>query len=52
MEALINLDAGNTELIFTLFMMGFLLILGFVAVFIFFRVWRKEKKDRGRNFFE
>jgi hypothetical protein len=46
------MDTGNTELIFTLFMMGVLLILCFVAVFVFFRVWRKEKKDRGRNFFE
>jgi len=47
-----NNDQVNTELIFTLFMMAVLLILGVVAVVIFFRVWRKEKKDGGRKFFE
>ena len=47
-----NTDQGNTELIFTLFMMTVLLALGIVAVVIFFRVWRKEKKGGGRKFFE
>ena len=42
----------NTVLIFTLFMMAVLLVLGVVAVVIFFRVWRKERKGSGRNFFE
>ena len=42
----------NTGLIFTLFMMAVLLVLCVVAVAVFFRVWRKERKGRGRNFFE
>ena len=42
-------DAG---LIFTLIMTGALLVVCVVAVVIFFRVWRKENKGRGRNFFE
>ena len=47
-----NNDQANTELVFTLFMMAVLLILGVVAVVDFFRVWRKEKKEGGRKFFE
>ena len=42
----------TAELVFTLAMMGVLLVIGVVAVVIFFRVWRKENKGRGRNFFE
>ena len=40
------------ELTFTLLVMGGLLVICVVAVVIFFRVWRKENKGRGRNFFE
>lgn len=40
------------ELTFTLMAMGGLLALAIAAVVIFFRVWRKENKGRGRNFFE
>lgn len=40
------------ELVFTLLIMGVLLVACIVAVVIFFRVWRKENKGRGRNFFE
>ncbi len=40
------------ELIFTLVIMGVLLVICVVAVVIFFRVWRRENKGRGRNFFE
>ena len=40
------------ELVFTLVIMGLLLVVCVVAVVIFFRVWRKENKGRGRNFFE
>jgi heme/copper-type cytochrome/quinol oxidase subunit 2 len=40
------------ELIFTLVIMAGLLVFCVVAVVIFFRVWRKENKGRGRNFFE
>ena len=40
------------ELVFTLVIMGVLLVICVVAVVIFFRVWRKENKGRGRNFFE
>lgn len=47
-----NNDQVNTELIFTLFMMGVLLILCVAAVVVFFRVWRKERKEGGRKFFE
>jgi hypothetical protein len=46
-------DSNETaELVFTLLMMGVLLVICIVAVVIFFRVWRKENKGRGRNFFE
>jgi uncharacterized membrane protein HdeD (DUF308 family) len=47
-----NNAQANTELVFTLFMMAVLLVLGVVAVVVFFRLWRKEHKGRGRNFFE
>ncbi|HEX7313150.1 MAG TPA: hypothetical protein VF297_04490 [Pyrinomonadaceae bacterium] len=40
------------ELTFTLIVMGGLLVICIVAVVIFFRVWRRENKGRGRNFFE
>ena len=40
------------ELTFTLVVMGVLLVICVVAVVIFFRVWRRENKGRGRNFFE
>ena len=46
------IDDSSSELIFTLFMMGVLLLVGVGAVVIFFRVWRRENKGRGRNFFE
>jgi hypothetical protein len=42
----------NAELLFTLLIMAVLLILCIVAVVVFFRIWRKEHKGRGRNFFE
>ena len=46
-------DSGDTVgLYFTLAMMGLLLVICVVAVVIFFRVWRKENKGRGRGFFE
>jgi heme/copper-type cytochrome/quinol oxidase subunit 2 len=47
-----NNSQANTELIFTLFMMGVLLVLGVAAVVVFFRLWRKERKAGGRKFFE
>lgn len=47
-----DINNSNSELIFTLFMMGVLLLVCIVAVVIFFRVWRKENKGRHRNFFE
>ena len=40
------------ELVFTLVVMGVLLVICVAAVVIFFRVWRRENKGRGRNFFE
>jgi orotate phosphoribosyltransferase len=45
-------DADNAELIFSLIMMAVLLAVAIAAVVVFFRVWRKENKGRGRNFFE
>jgi hypothetical protein len=47
-----DINNSNSELIFTLFMMGVLLFFAVAAVVIFFRVWRKENKGRRRNFFE
>jgi uncharacterized membrane protein HdeD (DUF308 family) len=46
------MDGDNAELVFTLLMMAVLLVLAIAAVVVFFRVWRKENKGRGRNFFE
>ena len=40
------------ELTFTLIIMGVLLVVCVIAVVIFFRVWRRENKGSGRNFFE
>jgi hypothetical protein len=45
-------DADNAELVFSLIMMAVLLVVAIAAVVVFFRVWRKENKGRGRNFFE
>jgi high-affinity nickel permease len=46
-------DSNETaQLVLTLVLMGVLLVICIVAVVIFFRVWRKENKGRGRNFFE
>ena len=42
----------TTGLVFSLLMMGALLAFGVVAVVVFFRVWRRENKGRGRNFFD
>ena len=47
-----NVDADNAGLLFTLVMMGVLLVVAIGAVVVFFRVWRKENKGRRRNFFE
>jgi uncharacterized membrane protein HdeD (DUF308 family) len=47
-----NGGGENTELIFTIFMMAVLLVLGIVAVVVFFRIWRRENKGRDRNFFD
>jgi flagellar biosynthesis/type III secretory pathway M-ring protein FliF/YscJ len=33
-------------------MMAVLLVIAVVAVVVFFRVWRRENKGRGRSFFE
>jgi uncharacterized membrane protein HdeD (DUF308 family) len=46
------MNGDNAELTFTLLMMAVLLVLAVAAVVVFFRVWRKENKGRGRNFFE
>ena len=46
-----GINDSSTELIFTLFMMGVLLIVCIAAVVIFFRLWRKENKGRRRRDF-
>jgi uncharacterized membrane protein HdeD (DUF308 family) len=48
----LNDSNDMAELVFTLVMMGLLLVVAIAAVVVFFRVWRKENKGRGRNFFE
>jgi hypothetical protein len=45
-------DAYDPELVLTLLLMAVLLVIAVAAVVVFFRVWRKESKGRGRNFFE
>jgi hypothetical protein len=45
-------DGDKAELVFTLLMMAVLLVVAIGAVVVFFRVWRKEHKGSGRNFFE
>ncbi len=45
-------ENDQLELLFTLLVMAGLLLVCVVAVVIFFRVWRRENKGRGRNFFE
>ena len=45
-------SADRAELVFTLLAMAGLLAIAIAAVVVFFRVWRKENKGRGRNFFE
>ncbi len=47
-----NVDADNAGLMLTLILMGVLLVAAVGAVVVFFRVWRKETKGSGRNFFE
>jgi hypothetical protein len=46
-----GIDDTSTELIFTLFMMGVLLLAAIGAVVIFFRVWRSENKGKPRRDF-
>ena len=46
-----GIDDSSSELIFTLFMMGVLLLVGILAVAVFFRLWRKENKGRPRSDF-
>jgi len=46
-----GIEDSSSELIFTLFMMGVLLLVGIAAVVVFFRVWRRENKGRPRRDF-
>jgi uncharacterized membrane protein YqhA len=39
-------DAGTRELVGVLFLTGVLLVFGLVAVALFIRQYRKEKKDK------
>lgn len=46
-------DSNETAVLtLTLLLMGALLVVAIIAVVVFFRVWRKENKEGGRNFFE
>jgi len=36
------MDQGYTEIVFVLTMIGFLLIIGVVAVYLFVRQWKRE----------
>jgi hypothetical protein len=47
----VRIDDSRPELVFTLFMMGVLLIAAIAAVVAFFRLWRKENKGRSRRDF-
>jgi uncharacterized membrane protein len=38
------MDAASREFLIVLIVMGVLLVFGIVAVIIFVRVWRKERK--------
>ncbi|MDT4896018.1 MAG: hypothetical protein QOH25_1095 [Acidobacteriota bacterium] len=38
------MDSGSREFIIVLIVMGALLVFGIIAVIIFLRVWRKERK--------
>lgn len=46
-----GINDSSSELIFTLFMMGVLLVVAIGAVVVFFRLWRKENKERPRRDF-
>jgi len=46
-----DINDSSPELVFTLFMMGVLLLAGIAAVVVFFRLWRKENKGRPRSDF-
>jgi hypothetical protein len=46
-----GINDSSSELIFTLFMMGVLFVVGVGAVVVFFRLWRKENKGRPRRDF-
>ena len=47
-----NESGDNAGLVLTVLLMAVLLAVAIVAVVIFFRVWRRENRGRGRNFFE
>ena len=42
-------DAGRTELIFVLVLMGLILVFGLAAVGVFVRVWRRERGKKGEE---
>jgi len=45
------MDQGYTEIVFVLTMIGFLLIIGIVAVYLFARQWKREhpKTDKEKE---
>ncbi len=46
-----GINDSSSELIFTLFLMGVLLVVAVGAVVVFFRVWRSEHKGKPRRDF-
>ncbi len=44
-----NSSEGFTELVLVLGVMGVLFVLGLVAVGVFLLVWRRERKESGRD---
>jgi hypothetical protein len=43
------MNAAARELLFVLILMGFLLIIGIIAVFIFIRQWRREHRGKDKK---
>jgi uncharacterized membrane protein HdeD (DUF308 family) len=43
------MEEGFTELVFTLTMIGIFLVIGIVAVYLFFRQWRREHQKQNSD---
>jgi hypothetical protein len=47
----LGVEDSRPELVFTLFLIGVLLVVAIGAVVVFLRLWRKENKGRPRRDF-